>query len=539
MAEGQLSRWAPGGRAVPLGAAAALVVAGVVAEVSAPAASGLLTAGDFAVGCVCAAAGARLWRTSRGLALLLASTGLLWFAGTAAGGWSSGQAAVVAGVLLGYRVPLMTLAWYVPGSDPRPAVGAALLGGVAVALPLRAAGVATAALLAAGAVRALLASRSQRIDARSALFGRSWPAVALAGLWLVPALFQASGGAGAAVQLGDDVLMSLLVVAVGWPPDVTRGRGSAAAVVVELGSSDAITPLLARLRRMLADDALLVRFQTAAGGWVDDAGRPVEPPDPADPRAARVPTPGGGAVVLVHGSSAPIRADLTKAAAAASGLARERIELDAQARRQAELVAVSRRRLLETADDEGRALEAELRRGPLTTLTRVDEQLRAVPAGESQELRGILADAVEDLLRLSRGLHPGAVSGAELAPALRRLVETTPLSALFELDGDLGRLGLPQRALLWFICSECLTNVVRYARATRVKIRCEVTDVLAVTVADDGIGGASVGAGHGLRGLADRIETAGGRLDVDSPPGGPTSIVATVPVGQGSEPSPV
>jgi signal transduction histidine kinase len=509
-------------------ALAALTVAvGVVAEATAPSASPLLTATDLLTGCVCAVAGAWLSRTSLARGSVIVGLGLLWFAGTAAGGWSSGPTAIIAAALLAYRVPLIAVAWQLPGATWRLAAGVAVIGSVALALPVRGAGIATASLLAVGAVRSIAASRTRRVDARSGLVMRSLFCVALAAIWLS----TAAGAAGDGLDVGNDLLVSLIVVAIVWPVDVTRSRGVAGAVIIELGpAADAVSPVVARLRRMLADDSLRVRFQTSTGEWVDDSGRPAEPPDPANPRLTRVTTASGGAVVLLHGSAATVRPDLSSAAAAASGLAHDRVELDAEARRQAELVAASRRRLLDTADEERRALEAELRHGPLATLAQVDEALRSVGAPVGEELRAVLLDAVDDLVQLGRGLYPAAVSSEDLEPALQRLAETTPLESVVEVTGDVAALSMSDRALVWFVCSECLTNAVRHAQATRITIRCQIGEGVRVEAVDDGIGGASVGRDRGLRGLADRLDTAGGHLTVDSPPGGPTVVVASAPV---------
>jgi signal transduction histidine kinase len=517
-------------------ALAALTIAGgVVAEASAPSTSPLLTATDFFAGCVCAVAGAWLSRKSLGRGSVIVGMGLLWFAGTAAGGWPGGPAAIVTAALLAYRVPLIAVVWQLPGATWRLAAGAAVLGTVALALPVRGAGIATASLLAIGAARSVAASRTRRVDARSELVTRSLLAVALAVIWLS----TAAGAAGDGFDVGNDLLVSLIVVAVVWPVDVTRSRGVAGAVIIELGpAADAVSPVVARLRRMLADDSLLVRFQTSTGEWVDDSGRPAEPPDPANPRVTHVTTAAGGAVVLLHGSAATVRPDLSSAAAAASGLAHERVELDAESRRQAELVAASRRRLLDTADEERRLLEAELRNGPLATLAQVDDALRGVGTSVGEELRAVLLDAVDDLVQLGRGLYPAAVSSDGLEPALRRLVETTPLESVVEVTGDVAALSMADRALVWFVCSECLTNTVRHAQATRVTIRCEIADGVRIAVEDDGTGGASVGVDRGLRGLADRLDTAGGQLSVDSPPGGPTVVVASAPLLRWSAPEP-
>jgi signal transduction histidine kinase len=517
VAKGQLST----------GALALLAVAlGVVAEVAAPGRSGLLTATDFATGWVCAVAAVRLTRRSLRLALAVVALVLLWFAGTAVGGWSNGPAAFVTLVSLAYRVPLIAIAWQLWDSTSRFVwLGVTLIGCGAVALPLAVAGVVTGALLALGAARSVLVARRSRIDARSQLVIRSLLDVALAAVWCSAAL----GAAGAALEVGNDLLVSLVVIGIVWPIDVTRSQGVSGAVVIELGrAADDVTPLVARLRRMLADDDLQIRFHSAALEWVDDAGRPAEPPDLTSPRATRVSTASGSSVVLLHGAQASIRPDLSAAAAAACGLARDRVEIDAEARHQAGLVAASRRRLLDAADEERRALEAELQQGPLTTLAQVDKMLQTIANPMSADLRAVLSDAVDDLVRLAHGLYPAAVSHADFGPALRGLAANAPFDVVVEVTGDVAKLSTADRALAWFVCSECLTNAVRHAAAKHLFIRCAISDAMTITVTDDGVGGASIGAGHGLRSLADRLDTAGGRLTVDSPAGGPTIVVATV-----------
>jgi signal transduction histidine kinase len=56
--------------------------------------------------------------------------------------------------------------------------------------------------------------------------------------------------------------------------------------------------------------------------------------------------------------------------------------------------------------------------------------------------------------------------------------------------------------------------------------------VLRVEIDDDGIGGADP-TGHGLVGMADRVTTLGGRLEIESPAGGGTRVRATVPLAPG------
>ena len=87
-------------------------------------------------------------------------------------------------------------------------------------------------------------------------------------------------------------------------------------------------------------------------------------------------------------------------------------------------------------------------------------------------------------------------------------------------------------AAAYFLVSEALTNVAKYARAERVSVDVvAATDgTLTVTVADDGAGGADAAKGSGLRGLVDRVTALGGRLDISSPPGQGTRLYAHLPV---------
>jgi signal transduction histidine kinase len=85
-------------------------------------------------------------------------------------------------------------------------------------------------------------------------------------------------------------------------------------------------------------------------------------------------------------------------------------------------------------------------------------------------------------------------------------------------------------AAIYYLVAEAITNVAKYARATRASILVERSNGIAnVVVSDDGIGGAQPGRGSGLVGLADRVEALGGRLHVESPPGLGTSLSAEIP----------
>jgi signal transduction histidine kinase len=92
----------------------------------------------------------------------------------------------------------------------------------------------------------------------------------------------------------------------------------------------------------------------------------------------------------------------------------------------------------------------------------------------------------------------------------------------------------------YFVVAEAVTNVARYARASRATVEvAREGDQLVVTVADDGIGGADPAKGSGLRGLADRVAALDGRLEVSSPPGVGTTVRAVIPCGEPPPPEPV
>jgi signal transduction histidine kinase len=81
----------------------------------------------------------------------------------------------------------------------------------------------------------------------------------------------------------------------------------------------------------------------------------------------------------------------------------------------------------------------------------------------------------------------------------------------------------------YYLVAEALTNVAKHACATEASVRIAQTDeCLRIVVCDDGVGGAEVGEGLGLRGLADRVEALGGRLHIDSPPRGETTLIGEI-----------
>jgi signal transduction histidine kinase len=141
-----------------------------------------------------------------------------------------------------------------------------------------------------------------------------------------------------------------------------------------------------------------------------------------------------------------------------------------------------------------------------------------------------LASTLSELRELARGLQPRALTEHGLAGALAGLAEQSPVPVGLSLTAD--RLPEEIEAAVYFVCTEALANVAKYASASRVFILLAASDVAArIEVADDGVGGADLTRGSGLRGLADRVEALGGTFRLDSAPAGGTRIVAELPLG--------
>jgi len=140
-----------------------------------------------------------------------------------------------------------------------------------------------------------------------------------------------------------------------------------------------------------------------------------------------------------------------------------------------------------------------------------------------------LDQALAELREIARGLHPAVLTDRGLGPALDALATRAPIPV--DVAGAIDtRLPAPVEAAAYYVVAEALTNVAKYARASEARIDVRRDDGrVVVEVADDGVGGADASRGSGLRGLADRVEALGGRLEVSSPAGGGTTLRATLP----------
>jgi signal transduction histidine kinase len=167
------------------------------------------------------------------------------------------------------------------------------------------------------------------------------------------------------------------------------------------------------------------------------------------------------------------------------------------------------------------------------TLRMARERLDSDP-GETGRLldrsREELDQALRELRELASGIHPAVLADRGLGAAVEALAERAPLPVY--VATELPDRRLPERVELaaYFVVSEALTNVAKYASATQASVAVrERKGRLAVEVGDDGVGGADFAGGTGLRGLRDRLAAIDGRLDVDSKPGHGTTVRAVLP----------
>jgi signal transduction histidine kinase len=167
-------------------------------------------------------------------------------------------------------------------------------------------------------------------------------------------------------------------------------------------------------------------------------------------------------------------------------------------------------------------------------LSLAQSKIEADPDGAAHLLaaaREELAHAIEELRELARGLHPPILTERGLRPALESLARRAPIPV--RLEAPLSR-RLPEavEAALYYLVAEALTNTAKHAEADSAVVRLTVTGGCArIEISDDGKGGATVRAGGGLRGLAERLEALGARLEVDSPPGEGTTLTGVIPLG--------
>jgi signal transduction histidine kinase len=197
-------------------------------------------------------------------------------------------------------------------------------------------------------------------------------------------------------------------------------------------------------------------------------------------------------------------------------------------------------RVVEAADAERRRLERNLHDGAQQRLVSLALALREVEAklaGDPEAAGRLLASAreelrlaLDDLRSLARGIHPAILTDRGLGPALEALAARAPVCVqIAALPRE--RLPEPVEVAAYYLVAEALTNVARHAHSSAVTVSVTRTEArMRIEVRDDGVGGAEIRNGSGLRGLADRFEALSGRLVLNSRPGAGTTLVGELPL---------
>ncbi len=200
----------------------------------------------------------------------------------------------------------------------------------------------------------------------------------------------------------------------------------------------------------------------------------------------------------------------------------------------------SRERLMTSQDDERRDLERRLHDGAERRLHTVASLMlearsqlgrdRLDSVTTLDQLTSQLQAATEELGELARGIHPAMLTELGLGPAVRALADRSPLPVGVDVRGDAG-MSRNIEATLYYVASEALTNVTKYAHATSVSIALRTNEAhTSLEISDDGIGGVDETRGSGVRGLRDRVAAVDGTLEIFSPPGGGTRLACDIPL---------
>jgi signal transduction histidine kinase len=348
------------------------------------------------------------------------------------------------------------------------------------------------------------------------------------------------------VQVFELQLVAFAGVPIAFVTGVLRGGFARTREIDELaawlGSADSGRPgLRAALRATLGDSSLdLLFWLPELDQYVDEHGLPVPLPAAGSGRGAvDVQTATGRVGAIGYDATLLADPEPVRAAGRVVALAIERERLTVELRASREALRESRSRLVESGDRErrriardlhdglqGRLVVLALRAGQLATRVGDQDGLGA----EVGQLRSDLETAISELRRLVHGVLPALLLQRGLAATVEELLDQTPIRSRLDVAENDGRVPPHVETAGYFVVAEALANAVKHARAQQLSVTLTRTDsMLRIEVHDDGVGGADLDRGSGLRGICDRIEALGGRLDLDSTPGRGTRVLAELP----------
>jgi signal transduction histidine kinase len=333
------------------------------------------------------------------------------------------------------------------------------------------------------------------------------------------------------------------IVFLGVMLDAPLARASVGDLLVELQGDPPPEDLRGPLARALHDPSVeLAYWLPEYERWADAEGAAIELPGDQDPdrSVTVIEREGTRLAALVHDPVLDDEPDLLEAVSAAAAIALDNGRLQAELKAKLKELEGSRGRVIEAGQQERKRLERNLHDGAQQRLIalsldlgRLEDELGDDPEAREriEAARAEIAVSLEELRDVARGLHPAVLSGHGLAVALESLTATATVPV--ELDVSVEeRLDEPIEVAAYYVVNESLANIGKHAQAkSATVVVSRANGSLVVEIVDDGIGGADAEDGSGLRGLADRVEALGGRLQVWTPSGGGTRVRAEMPCG--------
>lgn len=395
----------------------------------------------------------------------------------------------------------------------------------------------------AAIVAVLIARWRTGTEAYRSAFLPLWLAVILktaATVWVSLAVIQVSGSLSSEALLWQYPATAVVPFAVLFGLWRYRfARGKLGDLMVEVGAAPVGDRLIAALRRSVHDPTLtLLRWSTDQAYFVDDNGVPRSLPDASTGRASMVLERHGVPVgALIFDEALQDQPQLLAAVRSATSLSLENQQMEQQLRDQLIDVRRSRERIVTAGDSRRRQLERDLHDGAQQRLVAVAMELaRAKRAKDFQEVRNLvgqasteLAEALDELRELARGVYPPSLREKGLAGSLTALAERSTMPVELDLR-TLKALPAHVEVAAYFICAEAVTNATKYAGAASMRICIDGNErEMRMEIVDDGIGGARPGSDGGLLGISDRAAALGGSLSIDSPDGKGTTIRAVLP----------
>lgn len=312
-------------------------------------------------------------------------------------------------------------------------------------------------------------------------------------------------------------------------------------LVSRLGDGGGPGTLRAALAEALGDTTLqLAYWVSERSDYVDEHGHPapIDPP-PKDKIVTLIEHEGRPVAALVHVTDLADEHELLRNVGAAAALTLENDRLDTDLRAKLVELRASRTRIVQAGDEQRRRIERNLHDGAQQRLMALGINLRLArervekAPGEAVELIDEslreLSEATAELRELARGIHPAVLTERGLTAAITGLAGRSPVPVrVLATPND--RLPSSVESAIYFIVAEALTNAGRYADAQNVTVSvARLAGDVMVKVADDGVGGAALDLGSGLRGLQDRVAALDGELTLTSTRGAGTTLNARLP----------